>query len=63
MNSKVLPILEVVNTDNEKYYINVYQIILIQEETKNTFKIRTNNFGTIKCKGNAKEFIEKIKKE
>lgn len=63
MNSKVLPIIEVINTENEKYYINVYQIILVQENTKNTFKIRTNNFGTIVCKGNASEFIEKIKKE
>lgn len=62
MNSQVLPIVAVTDTSGKTFFVNVYQIVCISKIDDYEFNLRVNNHATIVCKGNAEDFLYKIRK-
>ncbi len=61
--NQVLPIISITDTSGYDYFINAYQIICVSKINEFKFNLRLNNHGTITCSGNAKDFIDRIKKQ
>lgn len=62
MKTKVLPIVKVNDTTGAEHFINVYQIVAVKSVCNKTFQIRLNNYGSLICEGNYKEFVDRISK-